>query len=235
VSKGKLAKFAEINTYSNVIQAQFNEVFKKDFRLKGNWNKIFFKCAQPITLELGCGKGDYTIGLAQLFPNRNFIGIDIKGSRIWTGARKSLHYNYNNVGFLRTRIEFIDSFFALDEVREIWITFPDPQPKKSKKRLTSSHFLNQYRKFLNKNGWINLKTDNSELFNYTRALAAYNKFEVDFATNDLYASTSDNEIFSIKTYYERIWLNQGLKIHYMRFRFSGDDVIEEPPEQYLLR
>lgn len=231
MSKGKLAKFAEMKTFPNVLQPPFEEVFKKDFRLKGKWNNEFFRTPKPITLELGCGKGEYTVGLAKLCPERNFLGIDIKGSRIWKGARQSNLENIENVGFLRTRIDFIGSFFTFDEVQEIWITFPDPQPKKPLKRLTSSVFLNRYRNFLQNGGWINLKTDSIELYDYTCALVAHNNLEVEISTNDLYASGYNNGILSIRTFYENIWLAEGKKINYIRFQINSDTTIIEPPDE----
>jgi tRNA (guanine-N7-)-methyltransferase len=230
VSKGKLAKFAEMNTFSNVLQPPFEEVFNKEYKFKGKWNSDFFEDHQPITLELGCGKGEYSVGLAKLYPERNFLGIDIKGSRIWKGARQAGLEKIRNVGFLRTRIDFIESFFAPGEVDEIWITFPDPQPLKAKKRLTSSRFLNRYKNFLSEEGWVNLKTDSSELYQYTSALAKHNNLVIDFSTNDLYAAGYDNEILSIKTFYEYRWLKEGKKIHYIRFNLSGKVNFEEPPD-----
>jgi tRNA (guanine-N7-)-methyltransferase len=231
VSKGKLAKFAEMKSFSNVLQPPFEEVFNKDYRLKGRWNSEFFKNNLTVTLELGCGKGEYSVGLAKLYPQRNFLGIDIKGSRIWKGARQAEMEKISNVGFLRTRIDFIESFFAPEEVEEIWITFPDPQPLKPKKRLTSTRFLARYKNFLTENGWINLKTDSTELYQYTSALARHNKLKVDFATNDLYASGYNNEILSIKTFYENMWLKEGKKIHYIRFNLAGKINFEEPPDE----
>jgi tRNA (guanine-N7-)-methyltransferase len=231
VSKGKLAKFAEMKSFSNVLQPQFEEVFNKEFRLKGKWNMDFFTENQPITLELGCGKGEYSVGLGKLYPKRNFMGVDIKGSRIWKGARQAEMENIKNVGFLRTRIDFIESFFAPGEVEEIWITFPDPQPLKARKRLTSSRFLNRYKNFLVDKGWVNLKTDSSELYEYTFALAKYNQLEIGFSTSDLYGGGYNNEILSIKTFYENIWLSEGKKIHYIRFNLSGKNIIEEPADE----
>lgn len=232
MSKGKLAKFAELNTFSNVIQPSFEEVFQKEFYLRGKWNMEFFPVALPLTLELGCGKGEYTVSLAKLYPERNFLGIDIKGNRIWKGAKLAGEEQIKNAAFLRTRIDFVTSFFAKDEVDEIWITFPDPQPKKPLKRLTSSRFLNKYNSFLTDGGWINLKTDNADLYEYTRALIKHNRLETEFSTNDLYGSEYNNEILSIKTFYEKIWLSEGLKIHYLRFRLRANHVVEEPPGEY---
>lgn len=231
MSKGKLAKFAELETYNHVLQPPFEEVFRKDFSLKGKWESHFFQNNNPLTLELGCGKGEYTIGLARLFPGRNFIGVDIKGSRIWKGAKESHDEGLKNVGFVRTRIDFINSFFAKDEVEEIWFTFPDPQLKKPLKRLTSSRFLNFYNKFLIHGGYINLKTDSEVLYQYTKALAEFNKLEIEAASEDIYATGATDEVLSIRTFYEKGWLEQGLKSHYIRFKLPNDKIIEEPPGQ----
>jgi tRNA (guanine-N7-)-methyltransferase len=219
-----------MKTFPNVLQPPFEEVFGKDHALKGNWNRVHFKNDGYITLELGCGKGEYTLGMARIFPERNFIGIDIKGARIWRGARDALQENLSNVAFLRTRIDFITGFFAKDEVGEIWITFPDPQPKKDLKKLTSSRFLNRYKQFLRQNGTINLKTDNKELFEYTRDLAEYNQLRILTLTDNLYQSDLNNEILSIQTFYEKIWLEEGLKIHYIQFQINHD-VIHEIPKK----
>ncbi len=229
MSKGKLKKFAELNTFEHVIQPKFEEVFRKDHTLKGNWNKTFFKNNNPITLELGCGKGEYTVGLAKMFPERNFIGVDIKGSRIWRGAKEAKDGGLENVGFIRTKIDHIASFFTKDEVEEIWFTFPDPQLKKPLKRLTSSRFLSYYQQLLKDKGAINLKTDSEVLYAYTKALAELNGFEIEVANDDIYASGQVDEILSIKTYYEKGWLAQGLKSHYIRFRLANSKTIQEPP------
>jgi tRNA (guanine-N7-)-methyltransferase len=229
VSKGKLDKFAEVETFQNVLQPAFKDVFGKDHKLKGKWNEQFFRNSKPITLELGCGKGEYTLGMAGLFPERNFIGIDIKGARIWKGAKKALQDNLNNVAFLRTRIDFITSFFAQDEVEEIWITFPDPQLKKDLKKLTSSRFLNRYKQFLKADGTINLKTDSKELFDYTCKLAGYNNLNVVSETDNLYQSELNNEVLSIRTFYESMWLEEGLNIHYLQFQLNND-IVNEIPE-----
>jgi tRNA (guanine-N7-)-methyltransferase len=218
-----------MSAFSNVLQPAFDEVFKQDFYLRGRWGHDFFHNEFPIILELGCGKGEYTVGLANLYPERNFIGIDIKGARIWKGAKAALNQNLNNAGFLRTRIDFINSFFASGEVEELWITFPDPQPKKSQKRLTSSFFLNKYRKLLCHGGYINLKTDNADFFRYTEEVAKYNNLKIEFSTEDLYASGYNNEILSIKTFYEKMWLDAGLPIHYIRFHLNTELELKEPP------
>ncbi|MBA7552746.1 tRNA (guanine-N(7)-)-methyltransferase [subsurface metagenome] len=230
MSKGKLEKFSEMHTFPNVIQPSFREVFQKDFRLKDKWNRVFFNKDYPITLELGCGKGEYSVELARMFPDRNFLGIDIKGARLWKGAKAALQDNIQNVGFIRTRIDFIDSFFAENEVNEIWLTFPDPQLKKPRKRLTSSRFLNMYKKFLKTDGCIHLKTDDPELYAYTLSVARQNNLKVEFATDNLYALNFSDQVLSIKTYYEKIWIETGFNIHYMRFKLSGNHVIEEPAE-----
>jgi tRNA (guanine-N7-)-methyltransferase len=230
VSKGKLSKFAEIETFPNVLQPTFEEVFKKNYELKGDWNKTFFKNSKPITLELGCGKGEYTIGMARMFPERNFIGIDIKGARIWKGAKKALQDELSNVAFLRTRIDFITSFFTTDEVDEIWITFPDPQLKKDLKKLTSSRFLNRYCQFLKPVGTINLKTDSRELYDYTCSIISHNKLQIISKTDNLYESHLNNEILSIRTFYESMWLEEGYKIHYIQFRLNNHG-IKEPPKE----
>ncbi|MBN2484603.1 MAG: tRNA (guanosine(46)-N7)-methyltransferase TrmB [Bacteroidales bacterium] len=232
MSKGKLVKFAETETFKNVLQPQFDEVFKNDFKLKGKWCGDCFSNSNKITLELGCGKGEYSVGLARMFPGRNFIGVDIKGSRIWKGAKEALESKLENVVFLRTRIELIGSFFAEGEVEEIWFTFPDPQLKKPLKRLTSSRFLNTYRKFTVPGAWINLKTDNTLLYQYTKALAEHNGYQVAIASDDIYGSGIADEILSIKTFYEKNWLKEGLRSHYIRFRLNTEKYAEEPPGEW---
>lgn len=219
-------------TFSNVLQPSLEEVFNKDYPLKGNWSRDFFKNSNPIVLELGCGKGEYTVGLARKFPGKNFLGIDIKGARMWIGAKDALENNLQNVGFLRTRIEHIESFFAKDEISEIWITFPDPQLKKQrvKKRLTSSRFLPKYRKFIKRQGLIHLKTDNEVLFNYTHELAKQNQFKIEVATANLYGSGSSDDILAIQTFYESQYVAQGIPIKYIRFTIPHENEITEPEE-----
>lgn len=227
--KNKLKKFQEVSEFTHVIQPPFEEVFNKKHKLNGQWNSDFFGNTHPIVLELGCGKGEYTVGLARSFQDKNFIGVDIKGARIWKGARESQKLNLTNVGFLRTRIELIDSFFNEDEIEEIWITFPDPQLKKrrNKKRLTGARFLNLYRKFLKDNGIVHLKTDNEVLFTYTLQLVKENKLPVLYETTDLYSSHPDDDPLSIKTHYEKQFLEKGMNIHYLKFCLLKDRPIEE--------
>jgi tRNA (guanine-N7-)-methyltransferase len=227
VGKNKLARWTEFGSYDNVFQPEIGEVAGKDHPIKGKWNKEFFKNENPIVLELGCGKGEYTVGLANTFQKNNFIGIDIKGARMWRGAKTANQQHLPNVAFLRTRIEFITSFFIEDEVDEIWITFPDPHPglRQSGKRLTSPRFLNSYRLFLKDKGMIHLKTDNTELYEFTKKVLAYNDLETILSTGDLYAD-HDNQILSIKTHYEKIFLAAGMKINYLSFRLAKDKNIE---------
>ena len=227
MGKNKLARWTEFGSYENVIQPEIGEVSGKDHPIKGKWNKDLFKNDNPIVLELGCGKGEYTVGLANNFLKNNFIGIDIKGARMWRGAKTANQQNLPNVAFLRTRIEFINSFFTEDEVDEIWITFPDPHPggRNSGKRLTSPRFLNSYRLFLKDKGLIHLKTDNTELYEFTKKVLMHNDIEPILSTNDLY-SEHDNQILSIKTHYEKIFLAAGMKINYLSFRLEKDKNIE---------
>ena len=217
MSKNKLAKFAELNTFGHVIQLSYRSLINEGFSLKGNWSKAFFKNDNPIVLELGCGKGEYTVGLARLFPDKNFIGIDIKGSRMWSGAKESVQEQLKNCAFVRTNIELLSYFFAHNEVAEIWITFPDPQMKKTKKRLTSIRFLSSYSQILDNNGIIHLKTDSNFLYQYTLATIGANKFRMLVNTDDLYSSGLANEILSIRTAYEQQWLERGKTIKYLRY------------------
>jgi tRNA (guanine-N7-)-methyltransferase len=230
VGKNKLARWTELGSYDNVIQPEIEDVSGKDHPIKGRWNQDLFKNGNPITIELGCGKGEYTVGLANNFPQNNFIGIDIKGARMWRGAKTANEQKLPNVAFLRTRIEFINSFFSSDEVDEIWITFPDPHPggRNSNKRLTSPWFLNSYRLFLKDKGLIHLKTDNKELYDFTCKVLSHNNVETIISTNDLYTEKIDN-ILSIRTHYEKIFLDAGLKINYLSFRLDKEKIIENAP------
>ncbi len=227
MSKRKLAKFAELKTLPNVVEVSYDELQKRPFEMKGNWGSRFFENAFPIVLEVGCGKGEYTVGLAEKFPGKNFIGIDIKGSRMWTGAKDSYDKSLKNAAFLRTYVELLPSFFAAGEVSEIWITFPDPQMKKQRKRLTSTSHIEHYCKVMKPGGVIHLKTDSNFLFQYTSAMIHHNRFTVEVETDDLYGSPYADEIMGIKTYYEHQWLSRGMKIKYLRF-VPHIENLEEP-------
>jgi tRNA (guanine-N7-)-methyltransferase len=230
MSKNKLAKFADLNTFGHVIQITYSELTREKFKLKGNWKTGFFNNNHPIVLELGCGKGEYTVGLAKLFPNKNFIGIDIKGSRMWAGAKETRDDKLENCGFIRTNIELLSHFFAPGEVSEIWITFPDPQMKRTNKRLTSIRFLKQYSEILNPEGVIHLKTDSDFLYQYTMATIDKNKFPLLINTDDLHASGTAGEILSIRTYYEQQWLDRGKKIKYLQYIPHGINLVEPEVE-----
>jgi tRNA (guanine-N7-)-methyltransferase len=217
MGKNKTAKFAELDTYGHVIQIPYSLLINEGFKLKGNWNKEFFQNDHPIILELGCGKGEYTVGLARFFPEMNFIGVDIKGSRMWKGAKEIHIDGLKNAGLLRTNIELLHLFFAENEVSEIWITFPDPQMKRARRRLTSTRFMALYCKILKPGGIVHLKTDSGFLFQYTSAMVKQNNFEVITETPDLYDSGITDEILGIKTFYEEQWLSRGMKIKYLKF------------------
>jgi len=233
VGKNKLARWAEMETFNNVIQPGEDAGFRKNHPIKGKWRSVFFHNQNPLILELGCGRGEYTIGLSERFPGNNYIGIDIKGARMWRGAKTAYEKKLPNVAFLRTRIEFINSFFDENEVDEIWLTFPDPQPGKrnSNKRLTCPWFLNNYREFLKDQGIVHLKTDNSELFYYTKTLAERNALKIIAAANDLYNERTEDEILLIKTRYEDLFTKDGLKIHYLSFRLEKNKLIEDAPKE----
>jgi tRNA (guanine-N7-)-methyltransferase len=222
MAKRKLKKFAEVSSFDNCFFLSFEQSREEGLLLKGKWHKDYFKNNNPIVLELGCGKGEYTVGLAKRYPCKNFIGVDIKGNRIWTGAKTAVENKMNNVAFVRTRIDFIESCFADNEVNEIWITFPDPQPQKTRvrKRLTNMMFINRYKKILIEDGIINLKTDNEPFYDYSREVVLENKFELLDFTNDLYADITerDEALTSIKTYYEKKFSDMGFKICYLKFR-----------------
>ena len=220
-AKNKLERFSENASFDNLFQYSYEEVVN-GFPLKGKWSNDFFKNNHPIILELGCGKGEYTVGLAKKNPDKNYIGIDIKGARMWRGLKSTQEEGLANVAFIRTRINLIEHYFDQNEVSEIWITFPDPQPRefKAKKRLTSPQFLNQYRKFLKKNSTIHLKTDNIIFFEYTLDVIKQEKLKLLFSSYDIYNETLDNELTQIQTFYEKKWLDHGTKIKYLKFKLS---------------
>jgi tRNA (guanine-N(7)-)-methyltransferase len=219
-SKNKLKRFKENETFPNVIQPKREEVIDEIFYLKGIWAKQFFKNNNPIVLELGCGKGEYTVNLAQQNPDKNFIGIDIKGARFWRGAKTALEKNIQNVAFLRTQIELIDLFFDKNEISEIWITFPDPQIKykRTKHRLTNQDFLEKYKKILKEDGIIHLKTDSEFMHGYTLGLLHGLGYEVIYANHHIYRNEgAPKEVTSIQTFYEQQYLAQNKPITYIRF------------------
>ena len=228
MGKGKLAKFADMAAYPHVFEYPCSVVDEVNFEMKGNWKRDFFKNDNPIVLELGCGRGEYTVGLARRYPEKNFIGVDIKGARMWTGATDALNEGLKNVAFLRTNIEIIDKFFGACEVDEIWLTFSDPQMKKATKRLTSTFFMNRYRRFLVPDGLIHVKTDSNFMFTYTKYMVEANKLPVEISTDDLYNSGMDDDILSIRTYYEQQWLSRGISIKYICFHLPQEGELVEP-------
>ena len=232
MGKGKLAKFADMERYENVFQYPYSVVDNVPFEMKGCWRQQYFHNSNPIVLELGCGKGEYSVELAKLFPDMNFIGVDIKGARMWTGATQALEQGLKNVAFLRTNIEVIDRFFSDGEVQEIWLTFSDPQMKNPRKRLTSTYFLERYRRFLVDGGIIHLKTDSNFLFTYTSYVVDENKLPLLFRTTDLYhderIDDDTRQILSIQTYYESMWIERGLNIKYQKFRLPRALELHEP-------
>ncbi|CAM3726616.1 tRNA (guanosine(46)-N7)-methyltransferase TrmB [Mucilaginibacter galii] len=213
MGKDKLRRFAEIETFSNVVQMDAGKPYK------GKWATEFFKNTNPVVLELACGKGEYTVNLAQMFPGKNFIGIDYKGNRIWRGAKTAIEENITNVGFLRIQIENLVDYFGENEIDEIWITFPDPQPQisREKKRLTSPRFLNLYKQMLKPGGFINLKTDNDGLHAYTAEKIEELGLELHIKTEDLYHSPYADEVLNIKTYYEKKYLKDNKNINYLKY------------------
>lgn len=222
-SKNKLKRFKENDTFTNVIQPTRDEVVAGNFQFKGKWNSDFFKNNNPIIVELGCGKGEYTIGLAQQNPNKNYIGIDVKGARFWRGAKTAVETNMDNVAFVRTQIELITDIFAPHEIDEIWITFPDPQIKykRTKHRMTNSEFLQSYKKILKENGVVNLKTDSEFMHGYTLGLLHGEGHEVLYANHDIYKNEgAPQEVTDIQTFYENQYLEYNKPITYIRFKIK---------------
>lgn len=222
-SKNKLKRFKENETFANVIQPSREEVIADNFALKGKWNSGYFKNDHPLVLELGCGKGEYSVALGQKFPEKNFIGIDIKGARFWRGAKTAVENGILNVAFLRTQIELIDKLFAPGEVSEIWITFPDPQIKykRTKHRMTNMEFLARYKKILKQDGIVHLKTDSEFMHGYTLGLLHGQGHEVLYANHNIYVNEgAPEEVTGIQTFYEQFYLEQDKPITYIRFKIK---------------
>ncbi len=219
--KNKISRFEENSTFPHLFQRSFEEL-QDGFHLKGRWHPDYFGNDNPITLELGCGKGEYTVGLAQRFPERNFIGVDIKGARMWVGCKKVQELGLKNVAFIRARIELIENFFGPDEVQEIWLTFSDPQPRKSrqKKRLSSPQFLKRYSSFLADDNLIHLKTDDRPLLDYTLGVIEDHGHERGTVSFDVYGEGAPPEVMEIQTFYEQLWREEGRTIHYLNFRMK---------------
>jgi tRNA (guanine-N7-)-methyltransferase len=222
-SKNKLKRFKENETFENVLQPTREEVVSGEFQYKGKWNSDFFKNNNPIIVELGCGKGEYTIGLAERNPNINYIGIDVKGARFWRGAKTAIETGMNNVGFVRTQIELIENIFSSHEISEIWITFPDPQIKykRTKHRMTNSEFLKMYKRILKPEGVVNLKTDSEFMHGYTLGLLHGEGHEVLYSNHNVYKNEgSPSEVTEIQTFYENQYLEINKAITYIRFKIK---------------
>lgn len=235
MGKNKLKKFAEMDGFACALQYPREALLNGSFPYKGNWNSDFFHRDGKIVVELGCGKGEYTVALAKANADKNYIGVDIKGARMWRGAKTVEEEQIPNAAFLRTEIENIDKFFEPAEVEEIWITFPDPQMQKARKRLTSTRFLNLYRRILRPDGVVNLKTDSPFLYEYTRRLVTVNNFEILENTDDLYGSGKADPVSSIKTFYEQQWLSRGKKIKLLSFRLPAKGELIEPDSDDIER
>lgn len=235
MGKNKLKKFAEMETFSCVFQYPFGKLKEESFPLKGRWGAEYFGNENPIVLELGCGKGEYTVGLAASNRDKNFIGIDIKGARIWKGAKEATMAEMKNVAFVRTGIELLPSFFAADEVSEIWITFPDPQMQKVRKRLVSARFLTLYQQVLKDGGEIHLKTDSPFLYEFSCRLVDSNNLPTEERSDDLYGSGMVDEAKAIKTFYEQQWLSRGKKIKLLSFRLPKTAALTDPEEEDIRR
>ena len=232
MGKNKLHKFAEMETLPNVFQCPMRDISDDNevVRMAGHWRDSYFHNDRPIVLELGCGHGDYTVGLARLNPDRNFIGIDIKGARMWQGAKQAFAEGLINVAFLRINIEWLMRFFAPEEVDEIWITFPDPQMKKATKRLTSTYFLNRYFSILRPDALVHLKTDSPFLYTYTREMLRLNDFPILADTDNLYEEQGKQwqEAQALQTHYEHQWLERGMNIRYLCWRMQRKNELKEP-------
>ena len=241
MGKNKLKKFAEMETFPNVFQCGAQALYENGQMINdpmvnamaGHWRESYFRNNNPIVLELGCGRGEYTVGLARKYPEKNFIGVDIKGARIWAGAKQAVEQGLKNAAFLRTNIEFITRFFVAGEVDEIWITFCDPQMKKATKRLTSTYFMQRYHRIMKPNGLIHLKTDSPFLYTYTTEMLRLNPYPVICTTDDLYDKKTDgiqcfDDAKALQTHYEKQWLDRGMKIKYIKWQLAPLIRWEEP-------
>ena len=235
MGKNKLKKFAEMETFPNVFQCGAREMLPSNqvHPMAGHWHSDYFHNDHPIVLELGCGRGEYTVGLARKYPEKNFIGIDIKGARMWAGAKEAVQEGLSNAAFLRTNIEIITSFFCAGEIDEIWITFCDPQMKKATKRLTSTYFMQRYQQIVKPSGLIHLKTDSPFLYTYTTEMLRLNPYPVICSTDDLYGKNTDgidafNDAKALQTHYEKQWLDRGLSIKYIEWQLTPLNRFEEP-------
>ncbi|OYT16957.1 MAG: tRNA (guanosine(46)-N7)-methyltransferase TrmB [Bacteroidetes bacterium 4572_77] len=233
MARRKKKQFAETAEYPFFFQPSYEELLA-GFPLKGKWLPDFFKNDNPLVLELGCGKGEYTVGLAEKYAHRNFVGIDLKGARMWRGATDTQELGLKNVAFIRNKVEQICHMFASKEVDEIWLTFSDPQPKFERRRLSSPRFLNLYKEILKTDGIIHLKTDNRELYDYTLEVINHFKLPVEFKTHDLYQSDFEGDAPQIQTFYEKQYLAKGVPINYVQFGLNKafmDNTLEKLPEQ----
>jgi tRNA (guanine-N7-)-methyltransferase len=226
MGKNKLKRFAENETFHNLFQHTHFDAKNTPFSLKGKWHSDYFKNNNPIVLELGCGRGEYTIGMAERFSDKNFIGIDRKGARIWRGCKDGIEQNLKNIAFLRIKIEDIEYYFTQNEVHEIWITFPDPQLRKERKRLISPLFISKYKKIMDTTGIIHLKTDDRELYEYVIKTASIEKWRIVENIADLYASGENSMLTDIQTFYEKKWLTEGKIISYIAFALNPESALE---------
>jgi len=232
MGKNKLKRFADNLSYEHVFEPAYTIIESDSFENKGKWNS-FFGNNNPITIELGCGKGEYTIGLAEMYPERNFIGIDLKGSRLWVGATYAKKHNLRNVAFIRSRVDFIKALFAEKEVAEIWITFPDPQNKKRRKRLTFPRFLKLYSEILQEKGRLNLKTDSNKLFHYTKSVVEKNNLTLITASEDIYNSEILNKELQIETFYESLFTAKGDNINFISFMLDAAEFVDSDFDEDL--
>lgn len=231
MGKNKFRRFQENETFANLFQPSFKELLTSDFDVKGLWRNVVFNNTNPIVLELGCGKGEYAVALARKYPHKNFIGIDIKGARIWRGAKTGIEENLKNLVFIRSKIECLTALFGENEIDEIWLTFPDPQPKKARKRLTSPLFLKRYRSILKNNATIHLKTDSQMLHYYTKALVTENNMPIYISTDNLYPEVEEyDEILKVQTAFEKLFAQRGKNITYLEFELGNTTEFVEPSD-----